>query len=78
MDGDFANLIVGGFVEGIKAMILWAFILGIAFVLTVGGLIWGGIYLYRHYSIVKTDKQTTSQTSWPQQSTNASSVNLPH
>jgi len=77
MDGNFASLIVGGIVDGMKAMVIWAFILGIVFVLTVGGLIWGGIYLYRHYSIVKTDKTKPSQTVCPQQSTNVYSVNLP-
>lgn len=75
MDGNFASLIVEGFAEGIKSMIIWAFVCGIALVLTIGGLIWGGVYFYKHYSIVKTK---TSQTSWPQQSTNVNSVNLPH
>ncbi len=78
MDADFAKLIITGAAEGFKGAIVWAFIMGIIFVIITGGLIWGSIYLYNHYSIIKTDKTKTSQISWPQQSTNVYSANLPH
>lgn len=62
MDADFARYIVAGAEAGLKSIIVTAFIAGVCVVLLVGGVIWGGIYIYNNYSIVKTPtiEQTTN------------------
>jgi len=72
MDSDFIKSLIYGVESSAYSLIVLAFILGVIFVLSVGGLIWGGIYLYKNYSVVKI---TNSSTNVCPQSTNVYSVN---
>jgi len=56
MDSDFIKFTTNCLADGIWIMILMAFIIGVCIPLLIGGLIWGGVYLYKNYDVVKTSQ----------------------
>jgi hypothetical protein len=65
MDGQGAGEIVGILCDGIKGFIVAAFIMGVVIALIVGGCVWGGFYVYKHYKIVKKEETTQISTNAP-------------